>query len=821
VPNAASVIVRPYIKRLSGLCLASLSNNAPRSSRVNRKALSRAVVDTLENRQMLSVSLVNGWTEVSPPAGAKVVYVSSSSGSDSNNGLSPSSPVRSINRGEKLLRSGAGDQLLLKRGDTFRESFGYWDVSGKDANNPTVIGAYGSGNRPVIASGSKNGFNTSFGGVSNIAIIGLHFTASGRGGAVPDGIVSTGRSSNLLIEDVKVEGYRNNLDLEDFLGKIYNVKIRRSIILDSYSRSTHSQGLYADGVHGLLLEGNVFDHNGWGNGAGQTLFNHNAYVTAKCTGLTAKDNVFSNASSHGLQARPGGTVTGNAFINNGVGLSYGLVNGSGIVTAGGVTGSVSNNIFYGGHSIGGKPAGVGIELSNIRSATVSDNLFQIGDPNTPNPAISISNISGTQNRNAAVGILGLNITNNTVYGWNQGIRINGGFTVRNLSVRGNDFQNMKHYQAVTNYSEMSGQSWGGNRYHVPKNSKSPVILGGRSLSIDAWARSYDSGAQNTIVKYPDTGRSPTRYAGDFIARVRGLSKSSWDSKYTSAPLISYLKGGFRGGNPSAQPVPNSPASPPPTSTPSSPPSSGGSVGVSVNDIRSTEGNSGLKNFTFTISLSSAASKQVAVRWETKGGSGVVGGDYVGRNGTVYFNAGETKKTVTIQVKSNTIKEPDETFYLNLLSATNATLADKQGAATIINDDGTSSGSLGVGSGSSGGSLADVRVSDVRSTEGNYGLKTFTFNLSLDSAASKQVAVRWETRGETGKVGKDYVGRNGTVYFNAGQTKKSVSIQVKSDKVKEADETFILKLLSATNATIADSIGRATIVNDDGTPSSTL
>ena len=59
--------------------------------------------------------------------------------------------------------------MLLKRGDTFRESFGYWDVSGKDSSNPTLIGAYGSGNRPVIASGSKNGFNTAFGGVNNIA----------------------------------------------------------------------------------------------------------------------------------------------------------------------------------------------------------------------------------------------------------------------------------------------------------------------------------------------------------------------------------------------------------------------------------------------------------------------------------------------------------------------------------------------------------------------------------------------------------------------------------------------------------------------------
>ncbi|QOV89119.1 Calx-beta domain-containing protein [Humisphaera borealis] len=636
----------------------------------------------------MSVSIVNGWTEITPPAGAKTIYVSTSSGSDSNNGSSPSSPVMSFARAKKLMRSGAGDQLLLKRGDTFRESFGYWDISGKDASNPTLIGAYGSGNRPLVATGSKNGFNTAFAGVHDVAIIGLNFSAAGRGSAVPDGIISTGKVTNFLIEDTKVEGYRNNIDFESFLGPSYNLKVRRSVVVDAWSRGSHSQGIYADGVHGVLLEGNVFDHNGWGNGAGQTMFNHNAYITAKSSGLTAIDNIFANASSHGLQARPGGTVTGNAFINNGVGLSYGLVNGSGVVTPGGVTGIVANNIFYGGHNIGAAPAGVGIETSNIKSATITDNLFQIGVTTTPNPAIAVSNINGTTNRASAVGIQSLNITNNTVYGWNQGIAVGGGFTIKNLQIRGNDFQNIKHFQVVTNYGLMSGQSWSGNRYNVPRNKTGPVIVGNKYLTIDNWSRSYDSGAQDVAVAYPDKNRSVNSYAGDYLARARNLSKAGWDTRYTSAPLISYLKGGFRGSSTVTPPVVTPPTSPSPIPTPTPVPPTTGSTSpaVTVNDVSATEGRSGVKNLTFTVSLTKAAAKQVSIKWETKGATAVVGKDYVGGNGTLYFAAGQTSKTITVQIKGDTLRESSETFSLNLLSVVNATLADNKGLATIVNDD---------------------------------------------------------------------------------------------------------------------------------------
>ena len=106
------------------------------------------MVEPLEPRQLLSVSHdAGGWTVVTPGSGSRVVYVSSSQGSDSNSGLSQSAPVRSIARAEKLLRSGTGDQLLLKRGDVSRETFGHWKLSGQSSSQPVVIGAYGTGER--------------------------------------------------------------------------------------------------------------------------------------------------------------------------------------------------------------------------------------------------------------------------------------------------------------------------------------------------------------------------------------------------------------------------------------------------------------------------------------------------------------------------------------------------------------------------------------------------------------------------------------------------------------------------------------------------
>jgi hypothetical protein len=51
-----------------------------------------------------------------------------------------------------------------------------------------------------------------------------------------------------------------------------------------------------------------------------------------------------------------------------------------------------------------------------------------------------------------------------------------------------------------------------------------------------------------------------------------------------------------------------------------------------------------------------------------------------------FAAGSTTQTITVLVNGDALAEPDETFFVNLSSPTDATLADGQGLGTIRNDD---------------------------------------------------------------------------------------------------------------------------------------
>ncbi len=82
-------------------------------------------------------------------ANATVYYVSSSSGVDTNNGTSQSTPWRTIDRVNQSTYSiVAGDQVLFQRGGVYRGEI-IWGVSGT-ASAPVVYGAYGTGADPII-----------------------------------------------------------------------------------------------------------------------------------------------------------------------------------------------------------------------------------------------------------------------------------------------------------------------------------------------------------------------------------------------------------------------------------------------------------------------------------------------------------------------------------------------------------------------------------------------------------------------------------------------------------------------------------------------
>lgn len=110
--------------------------------------------------------------------------------------------------------------------------------------------------------------------------------------------------------------------------------------------------------------------------------------------------------------------------------------------------------------------------------------------------------------------------------------------------------------------------------------------------------------------------------------------------------------------------------------------------ISIGDVSKAEGKKGQTTlFTFTVTLSAAYDQAVTMSFRTVNGSATAGDDYIARTGTLTFNPGETSKTITIEVKGDSKKEPDETFYLDLSgNSVNSLFTKKRGVGTIRNAD---------------------------------------------------------------------------------------------------------------------------------------
>jgi hypothetical protein len=221
--------------------------------------------------------------------------------------------------------------------------------------------------------------------------------------------------------------------------------------------------------------------------------------------------------------------------------------------------------------------------------------------------------------------------------------------------------------------------------------------------------------------------------------------------------------------------------------------------LTITDVTITEGNSGTRNVVFTVSLSAASTEMVSVNFATANGSATAGSDYQANFDTLTFAPGETSRTITVLVNGDRLGEANETFFVNLSGATNATIADGQGTGTIFDDE------------------PRISISDVTKKEGN-GKKTtlFTFTVTLSAVYDQAVTVSYRTVDGTATTSDgDYVAKTGTLTFAPGETTKTITIEVKGDSKKEANETFYLDLFGlSSNSLFTKSRGIGTILNDD-------
>lgn len=494
-----------------------------------------------------------GWTELEPTPGVSlVIFVSSSQGNDSNDGKSSLRPVRTIERAYDLIRDGKPDWIRLRRGDVFLESLPNWKKSGQSKQFPMVLTSYGEGSaRPKILTGSNRGMRATGPEVrEHIAFVGIemrpHTRTRDEG---PGGIEFICEHRDILIEDCLIAGYADNLQFQgDDARRASDVRVRRNVIVDSWAVTQHSQGLYAARVDGLLVEGNVFDHNGWNAGvagAEPTIFNHNIYVQSSCTGITVTGNIIANASSHGVQVRPGGTVTGNFFYRNAINLLLGNEDFQ-------TTGTISSNVIMEGKDIGpGLPRGMGIHVQNSRAAKISDNvILRNGTDAGQSEAIAIIGDSDKV-------VLDLVIERNTIYNWLNN------FVIENEAVRNATFRNNVVYDSINQSpavrhfftSTLDDVTAYQNVYFV-QGTSSWFRAKNDYYSLSQWtnvAQETNSSGLGTR-RFVDPARTLERYAQNLllpangqevINRARLKDRTTWDENYTAPKIVDYFKEGYK------------------------------------------------------------------------------------------------------------------------------------------------------------------------------------------------------------------------------------------------------------------------------------
>jgi hypothetical protein len=108
--------------------------------------------------------------------------------------------------------------------------------------------------------------------------------------------------------------------------------------------------------------------------------------------------------------------------------------------------------------------------------------------------------------------------------------------------------------------------------------------------------------------------------------------------------------------------------------------------LSIGDASVVEGNRGSSQLQFTVSRSGSGEGTVSVNYRTVAGTALAKSDYTAASGTLTFPPGVWSRTITITVKTDRTREPDETFTVELLNAVGGTVGDAVATGTILNDD---------------------------------------------------------------------------------------------------------------------------------------
>lgn len=454
------------------------------------------------------------------------------------------------------------------------------------------------------------------------------------------------------------------------LGGVASLTLRRSTVTENHADQVGG-GIYDEFESDITLEDSTVSNNTSG-GSGGIHVRGNLTMTNSTISGNECDGLGGGISAGGgtTVTMTGGTVSGNTAKGSGGGSA----GGGGIYTSGATVAlagsTVSGNTAEGGTTSAGLGGGIYVDSGtlDLANTTVSGNTAQSGDSSdadgegggiyTLGGAVTLSNGTVTSNTAGAAGTGGAG----------------GGVFVSNLSAGSFTFRNsiLARNNADLQSEDLAGagtiSSQGYNLLgESPGNILAPTDIvdpnpllgpladnGGPTQTHALQTGSLAIDAANPAT--PDSGPTACEAADQ-----RGTTRpQDGDGDSPATCDIGAFEKAAGGG--------------------------GGDPAITIGDVGIREGNSGIKNAVFTVTLDTSPGQQVTVDYATANGSAKAPADYTATAGTLTFSPGQTTKTIPVAVRGDRRDERNEAFFVNLSNATNASIADGQGRATIRDND---------------------------------------------------------------------------------------------------------------------------------------
>lgn len=545
----------------------------------------------------------SGWSIITPSPDSRLIYVSSSLGDDSNAQYYASAdvadihlpgqikPFKTVQAALASMRDGHPDWMLLLRGDTWELSSRIELKGGRAVSERSVITAYGDSNERPILKSNESEILRIWPDVNYVAITDLSLKAFRRNpnsidfagwGSVPQVLGLRMYSpkgtvmGSILVEGNEFDYFSKGITVHGG-GKFHDIVVRRNVVRNSFSERAHSQGMYASHAS-VLLEENVFDHNGWykkqlGSGneedEGQaTMFNHNTYFSEalhtkfvrniflrsssmqnKWAANSAKDGTIDSIESHDL------LVQDNLYVGGEIGISAG---GNTDYDTGPRWENVNliDNVLLaiGRDQPTNRTLGWYIEASDWKGGSICGN-YLLNNDNALVTNLAGINLSGHSSD--------VTISDNTIHGLlkdSSGIN-SGAITIdaqkkNNIIVGGNNIQLAGSKMRVIVSQDISNVVFSNNSYFSDADPDVWFRENENDREFESWRE--ETGDINSLVaqsSFSEPRRSFETYLSligasgsidTFVELVVSQSKDDWSRDLTASAISDYIREGYGG-----------------------------------------------------------------------------------------------------------------------------------------------------------------------------------------------------------------------------------------------------------------------------------